>query len=321
MESVLILNQAKYPSEFSSINITPPAGVSKTKHIEDRIIAAINRYNPKLNVTRIEYDVIETKFPNYQKGNKNGLLVEEFSINPALSAKYRAHECYVNNTPNGCMCQRILMYVFLSNVVEGSRTSFISQTVFPGLLDYAEQYLASPSYTIANHKFCYIDILNKTVTASMILRHLSGLCAAGMDYVDVFGTGSVVVNQIPKNLKDFLRDYSSDFTANYSAVNDVYDDDNYEVDFRHKKLTIKTANMISKLVPKTATTVDFNGSAEKFYWIETLPMAIFAYDTGYKVDYTQYDTFINTYKARFSSSSDKFARCETLLAYMKKYFI
>ena len=79
--------------------------------------------------------------------------------------------------------------------------------MFPTLLEYAEEYMQSPSYTIANHKFCFINILDKTITANMILRHLASLCAAGMDYIEVFGNDSIDVKQIPKDLKAFLRIY------------------------------------------------------------------------------------------------------------------
>ena len=48
---------------------------------------------------------------------------------------------------------------------EDTRNAFVSQTVFPTLLDYAADHLQSPSYSIANHKFCFINILNKKLTS------------------------------------------------------------------------------------------------------------------------------------------------------------
>lgn len=322
MERILLLNDSQFPNVFNSVNVIPPTGMSKITYTENRMLAAINQYNPKLDVVRIEYLAIETQFPNFKKGTSNGVLVEEFDINPSLTATYRANGCHVYLISGRCICRRIMMYVFISGAYENTRTAFISQTVFPTLLDYAEEYMQSPSYTIANHKFCFINILNKTITANMILRHLASLCAAGMDYVEVFGNGSIDVKQIPKDLKAFLRIYASDYAAKYNAMTDIYEDDNYRIEFGSKLFVWKAAPMAAtKLVPKTATTVDFNGSSEKFYWIETLPMAIFAYNQGYIVDYSDYSNFITTYRTQFPNTSKKFARCEVLLDYIEKYFI
>lgn len=322
MERILILNDSQFPNGFNSVIVTPPAGMTKVSYTENRMLAAINQYNPKLNVSRIEYMAIETQFSNYKKGTSNGVLVEEFDINPALTATYRANGCHVYTVGGSCKCRRIMMYIFVSGADENTRTAFISQTVFPTLLDYAQEYMSSPSYSIANHKFCFINILNKTITSTMILRHLASLCTAGMDYVEVFGNGSLDVKQIPKDLKKFLREYSSDFVANYNAVTDTYEDDNYKIEFANKLFVWKSAPMAaSKIVPKTATTVDFNGSSEKFYWIETLPMALFAYNQGYTVDYSDYSNFITTYRPRFPNTSKKFERCEVLLEYIEKYFV
>lgn len=322
LDRILLLNDSQYPNGFNSVIVTPPAGMTKISYTESRMLTAINQYNPKLNVTRIEYLAIETQFSNYKKGGSNGVLVEEFDIDPSLAPMYRTNGYYVYSVGTRCLCRRIMMYVFISGADENTRTAFISQTVFPTLLDYAEEYIQSPSYTIANHNFCFINILNKTLTANMILRHLASLCAAGMDYIEVFSNGSIDVNQIPKDVKEFLRIYASDFASKYNAVTDVYEDDNYKIEFSTKKFVWKAAPMAAtKLVPKTATTVDFNGSSEKFYWIETLPMALFAYNQGYKVDYSDYSNFITTYRPQFPNTSKKFARCEVLLEYIEKYFI
>lgn len=322
MERILLLNDSQFPKGFHSVVITPPAGMTKITYTENQMLAAINRYNPKLNVARIEYLAIEKQFSNYKKGASNGVLVEDFDINPALATAHRANGCYVYYIGGRCICRRIMMYVFISGADENTRTAFISQTVFPTLLDYAKEYMQSPSYTIANHKFCFINILNKKITANMILRHLTSLCAAGMDYIEVFENGSIDVKQIPKDLKEFLRVYASDYAAEYNTSTDVYEDDNYRIEFQNKLFVWKAAFMAAtKLVPKTATTVDFNGSSEKFYWIETLPMAIFAYNQGYRVDYSDYSSFIAAYRPRFPNTSKKFARCEVLLEYIEKYFI
>ncbi len=155
----------------------------------------------------------------------------------------------------------------------------------------------------------------------MILRHLASLCASGMEYVEVFDNVSVNPASIPHDIKSFLYEYASDYSSKYNVETNIYEDDYYRVEFANKLFVWKAASMIAKLVSKTKTTVDFNGSAEKFYWIETLPMALFAYNQGYKIDYTEYSNFVATYAVKFSPTSDKFARCRTLLSYIEKYFV
>ena len=321
MDRILLLNNTQFPKSFDSIDAIPPAGETKVAFTENRILMAINKYYKNLNVTSIEYLAIESQFPYFKVGISNGAIVEEFDIDPSRANVYQRNGCFVYTTDGVYKCRRLMLYIFVSSAKEKTRTAFVSQTVFPTLIDYAKDHLASPSYSISNHKFCFLNVLNKTISANMILRHLASLCAAGMDYVEVFDKVSIIPSQIPNDLKEFLQIYSSDYDGNYIAATNAYEDDNYRIDFNKKVFKWKTASIIDKVVPnKTATTVDFQGSSEKFYWIETLPMALFAYNQGYKVDYSDYTVFIDTYRTQFSKNSEKFARCEVLLQYAQKYF-
>lgn len=321
VERILLLNDREFPGRFNSICVTPPASISKIQYTEKKILDSLNDYNKKLNVCKIEYLKIEDQFPNYKSGNSNGVLVEEFEIDSILKAKYQANECFVYSQNGKNICRRIMMYIFISYESEDTRTAFVSQTVFPTLLDYAKDYLSSPCYSIANHKFCFINILNKTITSNMILRHLASLCAAGMDYVEVFNNNSINPKKIPRDLKGFLKEYASNYENNYDAIADVYEDNNYRVEFKNKIFIWSTSEMISNKIESKNSIYRFKGSNEKFYWIETLPMAIFSYDIGYKIDYSNYSDFIATFKNKFSENSKKFARCEILLRYIEKYFV
>ena len=55
LDRILILNDSQFPNGFNSVIITPPAGMTKVSYTENRMLAALNQYNPKLNVSRIEY--------------------------------------------------------------------------------------------------------------------------------------------------------------------------------------------------------------------------------------------------------------------------
>lgn len=319
MTRIILLNDKQFPNGFNSIQIIPPTGIDKKKYVEKKIIKAINAYNPKLNVSYIEYLQIEEQFPDFKKSKSNGALIEEIIIKPSEISKFSTKNYYVYNNEGITYARRILLYLFLSNADESGRNGFVSQVVFPTLLDYAGKYLDSPSYTIANHKFCFINIMNKELTSNMILRHLAGLCLLELDYIEVF-KNSLNPKNIPTDLKEFLKEYITDYYSHYDVSLDIYDDNNYRIDFSNKIFKIKTEAMISKLVMK-GTNVDFNGSGEKFYWVEILPVCLNAYNQGYSIDYSEYEDFIRRYETRFSSSSEKFSRCQILLKYIKKYCI
>ncbi len=323
MKRIILLNES-FPNEFKSVNIELELEYEKINYIENQIINSVNNYNSKLNVEHIEYLDISKQFPSFKIGKSNGLLIEEFTINPKNKDTYLRNGCYIYSIENDLdkkyICRRILMYLFISNTSEKSRTSFISQTIFPTLLDYAEDYLDSPSYSLANHKFCFINIVNKKITSQMILRHIVSLYLSGMDYIEVFDNNSFIKNNLPKNLKQFFNNYYSDYNSNYNLDADIYENDFCKIDFYNKVFIWKTNTMISKLIIKNNGKMDFKGSEEKFYWMELLPISIFAYKQGYRIDFSEYSDFIEKYKEFFSEESKKFLRCNTLLKYIEKYF-
>ena len=69
-----------------------------------------------------------------------------------------------------------------------------------------EDNIISPSYTIADHKFLFINLLNKEITANMILRHIAGMYLIGIDYIETF-VDSLDTSNIPKDLLEFLKTF------------------------------------------------------------------------------------------------------------------
>lgn len=329
MKRILMLNSQRYPEDFNSIELAIDDKKEKIQSIEKRLLWAIHQFNPKLTVDQIVYesaDRLTDQFPNYTKGVRDGLLVEEFEISPLLASRYAEDGNYVFFRDTICYCRRILMYIFMSTPTEGSRNSFVSQVIFPSLLDYAEKYLSSPSYTFANHRFCFINVVNKTFTSNTIIGNLSLLCALGMDYIDLFDKNKAINrNQIPTTLKEFVQKYMSkdDFMQNYDSTSCVYDNEYYKIDFLKKQFIWETQAMIKTCIKPNpnGSGVNFDGSKEKFYWMEIFPLSLLAYNQGYQVDYSEYARFIKEYKEKFGDKSKKFLRCEILLKYIEKYFI
>ena len=67
MERILLLNDSQYPNGFNSGACHSTNRYDKNFLYRNRMLAAINQYNPKLGVSKIEYMGIETQFPNYKK--------------------------------------------------------------------------------------------------------------------------------------------------------------------------------------------------------------------------------------------------------------
>ena len=318
MGSIVLLNQKNYPGEFDLISVTPPAGITMTDYIEERIISALNEHNPKLDVTAVEYLDIRKQFPDFEDEKRNGLLVDEFQIRSEAVSHWQGKGCYVYQNGTDFFCRRILMYLFLSGPQEGTRNVFVPQSVLPAVIDYAERLLHSPCYSMTAHPICLMNMVNKKITAPMIQRHYASLYQMGMDYVEVFGHDSVDARRIPKDLKLFLQKYASDFASNYDAATDAYEYDHYRVAFKDRRFIVK-AYPAGKLVSNANGILDFNGSYDKPYWLDVMAMAHFAYDQGYEVDCSALRSFVSTYKPQFSPKSDKMKRCEALLAHLDKY--
>lgn len=321
MSGIILLNSSNYPKAFENIKIKNLKNQTICQHVENRLVDAVNNYNHKLNVSRVEYADISAQFLSYKFANSNGVIVDEFEVNEANIETYKKNGCYIYKKYNKFICRKILMYIFVSNNSENSRTSFVSQTIFPTLIDYTNDYLESPSYDFANHKFCYINILNNKMTAKMILRHMASLYLVGFDYIEIFDNDILNIEDIPKDIKNFLKEYSTDFYFYYDIDACIYEDEYYKVDFVNMELVLKVEDMIASLKSIGNNRVDFHGSKEKFYWMEIIPISLIAYRQGYKIDYTDYEKFILNYENKFSPKSKKFERCKTLMKYFKKIFI
>ena len=121
----LILSDSGFPEKFNSSSISPPSGISKQQYIENQIIEKINKYNPKLKVSNIEYLKIVEQFPHLDFFEMYfGLIVEEFEINELKKDLYKDVEYYIWENGGKYFCRKknyksksyrkiiILFYIF-----------------------------------------------------------------------------------------------------------------------------------------------------------------------------------------------------------------
>lgn len=323
MKSIILLNEA-LKSKLASIPVKDNE-MPTEEYVKKRMINAINNYNPKLKVERVEYfryEDIKSQFPLFKEGDNHGLLVEEMSIktlNDKQKIKFRNQGWFIDNTVG--TARRIIMYLYLSDPKEGARNSFVSQRLFPELIDYIGDYIESPSSSMTNHKELFINIVPKTITAPSILRNLASFCAIGMGYIEIFDTHTLDPNEIPNDLKNFLEKYTNRAHYKnefYDAANNIFENSFYRVEFDRKILYLK-ANILSDSIVYENRKYKFFGSSEKFYWVEILPISIFAHNLGYEVNYLEYEKFINDFSNKISDKNEKMKRCKIVLQYIKKY--
>ncbi len=300
----LVFNCTSFDKYFYNIDTKVQ---NKKEYIEKLLIKKINAFNKKLNVQEVLYELLSLQFPYYKKDGRNGAIVEDIEIQETEKNYYTQKGYYVFNKDSQTYARHILEYVFLTPQKEASRNIFISQTIFPAVIDYISDYLQSPNYTFANHKIMLINTVNKGITANSIKQECASFIAIGMDYVVLFDVPYIETKDVSKDLKSFIKQYDK-----YS---DLYENQYYKIDFLRKSFKIKTDD-----VRKNITDNDFNGSHEKFYWVKVLPMALLAYNSNFKVDYSEYKQFCEEYSTIFSVKSKKFQRCKIILNYFEKYF-
>lgn len=317
----LILNNDNFPSSFNDIeNLEQYSQDEKIEFIENNIIKQINLYNPKMSVMEILYENLTEQFEDIHISKYTGAIVEDQCINDKFVENYRKHKYFIYNKDGRLYARKIIEYIFVSPATERSRNAFCSQVFFPVIIDYIKTYISSPSYSIANHKFMFINIVNNEISANSILRPLAVLTKIGMDYVDVF-TQAINLAQIPNDLNTFLKQYDRDYHEHYNEESNIYTNDYYLINFNKKIFQIKMDYILNNIELKTQEKYDFKGSSEKFFWIVILPISIWAYNLDYKINFKNYVDFCNEYRGKFKDNSDKFLRFEFLINYFNKYFI
>ena len=319
MERKLLLSSLGFPDKFLSSSISPPNTAPKQQYMEQKIIEAINRYNPKLKVSGIEYLDIKDQFPYLKIGKYAGVIVEDIAIEQLQKDLYIEKQYFVWESGGEWYARKIVIYIFLSDYEVKGR-NIISQSIFPELIDFMGLYNSSPSFSIANYPIYYINFLSNKITASTIIKQIAGMVASNIEYVEVFEENTELRN-VPKSIKEYLTKFERDFVAG----NTIYSSDYFEIDMNNEITKIKTDKLVlgDYLILKNGTGPEyqFKGSSEKFYWMEIMPIIILSWENGYTIDYTLLEDFYNQNSSRFSENDDKFHRFSLLIQFIKKIML
>lgn len=317
MERKLLLQKSKFPAKFEEIEVNPANGISKQKYVEDKIIQSINEYNYKLNISSIEYDDIQNQFKDIRTSDFTGVIIEEIEIKETEKDRYDNEKYFLLNSGDKWLVRRILTYVFFSDSNESSRSSLFTQSIFPTTIDYMMDFISSPSYTIVNHPIYFVNIINKKITANSLIKRLASFIVLGFEYIEVFNNNTINSKEVPIDVKNFIKKYDN----TYKEDDLIFSSNFFEVNFDLKTIKIKTDKLVvGDFLKQNASTgkISFNGSSEKFYWMEILPIIICGCNNDYKIDFSDLEYFYNSNVNNFSSRDDKIKRFPILIEYIKK---
>lgn len=310
----LLLSDSAFPDKLESSEITHPVVLSKQQYIENKIIEGINNYNSKLKVSSIEYIRINEQFPDLNFfGIYTGIIVEDIEIQQSEKELNINKKYFVWEDTGRIYARKIVLYVIMSDYMEKSRSAF-SQLFFPVLIEFMRFYNSSPSFSIANLPIYYINFQSK-VSSNNILKQTAGMIISDIEYIDVFN-----INPKLKNVSSNMDKFSENYLDNYNPAVLLYSCDNFEIDRGSKVTTIKTNKLVigDCLKIKSDGKYSFDGSKEKFYWIDILPIIILSCKNGYKIDYSLLKIFYDNNITNFSINDDKFRRFFNLIEFIKK---
>ncbi|WP_314073352.1 hypothetical protein [uncultured Granulicatella sp.] len=323
----LLLQESYYQKKFNKIDVVPPPGVSKLEYIETKLLQEINNKNQRLNVFAVEYVDINSEFIGFIGGNYSALIVDEEKI-PVIPSSITDDSRYFVDANGNNIRQKIRAFVFTSPATKDEgRNITVAQDIFPRLLDYIEHYINSPSYTYANHPFYYISLMNSNIDLqASILANYARLNLLDFEYIELFPT-NVNFSAMPKDV-DGAIEFIANIPKSRKTKAELLATDDYTFDILNKKLTILSTSLQVDLINNVFGTnvnltnsgiVDFNGSAEKFYWLDILSMFELALRNNYEIDYSQlWDWYNQNFVSNSFGQGRKFQRFQSLLKYFDK---
>lgn len=317
MKRILLLSSGGFPKKFHESDIQLPNEVEKQKFYEKHIIQSINNFNPKLEICEIKYVKISDYFTNITFGIYAGVIVElEEYIYDYKVENQEDYAFLIEDDKKFLM--KIDIYVFLTDKKQEGR-NIISQIIYPELIDFMDAYYSSPCYDIANHPIYFLNIFIDDINAMSILKQIAGIINSNIKYIEVFKKNEKL-KEIPKDLYQYLIIFENkDIDRNVK-----YENDFYQIDFINSNIKIKRSKLVVGeylLLKDDQETLQFNGSSEKFYWSEVIPIVLIAVENDFEVDMQEIEEFYQMSKVKFQSNDIKMKRFLTMINYLRKILL
>ena len=301
---ILVLNEKTYPKNFNNHNDIS-TGNKSIVDFENQIIDLINDYNHHIKLEKIVYSDVLKIDQTFGKTKFNGLIGEVFSVEEFNERTGKNVSANISiNGEEWFFDKRI--YVYLSPVKEESRNITFSQTIFPGTIDVMSNGIETSNYKLMNMPTYLINIIDTKITSSSLMQTLYSINLLEIDVISFSKDNRL---EYCRDLKHYL-----DLTGITSNVINS----SVEIDVKEKKLKVKASDGLLGLKTLADNSVDFNGSSEKFYWMNIIPFVLSAVKEQYTVDLDELYNFISQKRSIFKSGSNKFIRLENLALYFKK---
>lgn len=276
------------------------------------VIEKLNAYNPKLKVRQIlPFPDDEKSFSIAKRANSTrfALVAEAYGGIPTHNPLPRDEG--VGEIEDGSTAlYRAVLYLFVATESSG-RNVFATQTVFPGLCALIDEMKAAPGIAFSSHPVYFIDLALGGMPDS-VRRTLQLFTAMGVGYVSVH-RANFEPAATPRGLEALLQ------TVGDQRVGRPF----YSLDVENRMLTYTDSKFKPGhlLAPgATPTNWTFNGSSDKFYWSEVLPVAVVAAHSGFGIDCSKVVSYLSGVRADSAGAimSVKFDRTVALFEYIEK---
>ena len=292
---IIVLNENKYPNYFSE---HPILTTDPEFNFNTTIIDRINEYNPKLKIEALVYRNTNAYLDN-KMGDYFGLIMELVDVQPEEEVAPNNLFEYEGNTYK---CT-IFGYIFMSLNEEQWRNTFVSQIIFPELIYLIREIQTSETFEMSGKPMFFINVLNKKITAGVILRDLELIQLAGFNVIHLFDDAEI----------------DTDLSRSIGELNEKYEQNVYCYSETTNEITLKLDELQKYMKTNSKGTHSFNGSSEKFYLISALCIAKFACDIGVKLNVDEIRTFRTTYSNELANTrQSKFSKINTIFDYLEK---
>jgi hypothetical protein len=273
----------------------------------------INEYNGKINIEEIKMIDFTKVFKQHKLGTYCGLIVKKVEI--VKNCKLlNTGELYCFEKDGKIYVYKLFAYVYFSPLSVDTRSAFICQQIFPTLLDIAANFIDSPQYSLLNHPVFFINLVKGDSSMALsISRKVDGLIAMDINYIALVKTSNTFNRKF--SLKNYCEKY---FSGSYTS-NRVYCTNEFEINLIEKKIKIRSKQLrVGGYLKMENGKVVFNGSSEKFFWMEIIPVIIAGIKENYLIDYKELSDFIRFNPDNMDITSKKMIRFKVLLDYIEK---
>lgn len=277
------------------------------------VLTALNTYNPMLKVERILSFPGGSSFAIAERADsKRFALVAEPRSPLHAGQAFGPDEGTAESEDGEAVLYKAVLYVLVSPSSLAGRNIFATQTIFPALCALITEMLDAPGLAFSAHPVYFLDLSAGELPTS-VRRSLMLFAAMGMGYLSAHRDG-LDAAAVPRRLDELLAS-----TGDQQRGGRRY----YSIDAERRALKFSSDQFVpGALLHETSTPVRwaYNGSSDKFYWSEVVPIAVVAAHSGYKVDSSDVVTYLETVKSESEGRrmSEKYQRTVALFKYIQK---